>query len=415
MRVVLLIIGCMLFGAVAVHSDSLVFSIFEKHRSYILSHSVSQVEGYVFSVASSNAIKLNSSGLERAREKAALKAQAGFVDPSFRPDGSWPPEILRTSLEKRISSAFNSKQSGSFSLKGLQHVSDWCDGGECFAVVAIEDKEFKTKEISWGIVLEHFTEDFNRGALALSPYDFLEICDVDLAPRVISEIAQKLSSRYGKAVGEVIMGDMISDPAVLWLKGKRLGSEKVSQLDNEGLFQLLNLDPYDPLVLYLLGQNFEQQGRYRFASLLYARGTTWLIDREYNELCGKLMNSSILPRDFARYGQGDVFEHQPDYWVEDFPLPSVMSGMALLVYKSGGSLPLRNSESKATSYQDLGLENLAEKVNRYYSAVDFREYALFLKTKGLNRASAAFMRQASYMDPSLEDIWGGHDNFLHKE
>ena len=373
------------------------------------------MEGYVFSVASSNAIKLNASGLDRAREKAALKAQAGFVDLSFRTDGSWPSEILRTSLEKRIFSAFNSKQSGSFSLKGLQHVSDWCDGGECFAVVAIAEKEFKTKEISWGIVLEHFAEDFNRGALALSLYDFLEICDADLAPRVIAEIAQRLSSRYGEAVSEVIMGDMISDPAVLWLKGKRLSSEMVSQLDSEGLFKLLNLDPYDPLVLYLLGQKFEQKGRNRFASLLYARGTTWLIDREYNDLCGKSMNLSILPRNFARHGQEDVSELPPNYWVEDFPLPSVMSGMALLVFKSGGSLPLRNSESKTTSYQDLALENLAEKVNTYYSAVDFREYALFLKTKGLNRASIAFMRQASYMDPSLEDIWGGHDNFLNKE
>lgn len=383
------LITCSLFWGVPTIfcGDSPSF-VFKRNQSAILSQQRSMFEGYVFAAGTAQALKPNPSSLDRARQKARLKAQGNLVGPSIVDRSDWPESIRETGVGERIAKRFTQSKTRTIKAEHLQSVYDTCHEQECLSVVAVPLTGIESRtQTTWGSVIQMLDRDFAQGFYPVSLYDYLEVCDDSLVGDVLLVLETQIKDKYGVFVADVVGGRPVGGIPVLWGQGKRLPPEKVERLDTDGLLQLLNLDPYDPVVLYFLAKSFEAQGRNRFASLLYARGINWLIDPEYNLLC---LEAAGKERSLLEEAQRDDIVASFKSSVE------IPSGIATLVIQSFGTLPLADTDSNL-DLSAIDLASIGRLVARQPTAKTFAAVAEFFLERGEVFMALLFGRQAASM------------------
>lgn len=376
------------------------FAVFDKHQADILSSPRSLYQGYVFATGSARAITHDSSSVDRARQKARTKAQGNLALVTIsRTD--WPESIRKSKVGDNVAKIFESQSSGDIFAERMQSVFDHCQEKECVYVVAVPESGLQeNREISWESALNVLDQDFEQGRLRLPLSDYLEICSPARRGRVLSALEMQIQVQYGAAAAAVIEGRDIDEIPLLWSKGKRLAAEKVSELDQDSLLQLLNLDPYDPVVLYYLASTFKTQGRHRFSSLLFSRGTVWFIDPPYNLLCWE--STAPESRASGRHKRGVPIENLREVIVDAFSEQHPpQDGLTTLIVESAGTLPLADR----TTNEGLGrveMSNIVEFISTFPSSHKFSALANFYLEKGDEIRALPFALQAAKMNNQYE-------------
>ncbi|RLF06676.1 MAG: hypothetical protein DRJ64_04215 [Thermoprotei archaeon] len=397
-----LVIFVLLWVVPAVFSGTTPFFVFDMNRAEILSKSRSKHDVYVFAVGVAEALKSSPSSLDRARQKARLKAQGnltGIVDFDRR---NWPEVVRGSGVGDRIENYLVRIQgSSSVSIEGIQAVFEECHGQSCLSVVAAPASSvIKSPSLSWNFLLSLLDDAYLQGASSLPLYDYLEVCNEDHVDDVLERLAEHIKVKYGDFAGDVVVREPIAGIPVLWAKGRRLSEEKVSQLGQEALFQLLNLDPYDPVVLYYLAKSFDSQGRHRFALLLYSRGTVWFVDPEYNVLClnscGVRQESIVLPSNALREKVIASFDESA---VESH------SGLIHMIIQSLGTLPLADFDLSSDSVDPMVDSTMV--INAAMTnpnAINFAALAKNFYARGETLRALPFGIQAATMDSKYEEL-----------
>jgi hypothetical protein len=394
------LIACSFFGLPAARgwcgdSPSVVFT---KHQSSIMAQSRSQFEGYVFAVGAAEALTPKPSSVDRARDKARLVAQDNLIGPVNIDHSDWPERIRGSGVGDRIGSRFLMAEMSTVILKGLQSVYDECRGQQCLYVVAVPTTGIQSpNRIAWKHVLQTLEDRYATGSDWVSLFDYLEICAANQIDGVQKAIETYLLDNYGIGASAVIAGKPLDNIPVLWRQGKRFSAEQVSGLDQESLLQLLDLGPYDPVVLFYLARSFQSQGRHRFAALLYDRGTQWLIQPEYNQMCltaiGKSQHSDRREANFF-INEASL---RDDIIASFTDKVALVPGITTLVVWSAGTLPLADKILDQTEV-DIDLETIGQLVADYPTSKTFAALSEFFLQRGDPLSAVPFARQAQRMN-----------------
>lgn len=371
-----------LFGGVptAFCGDSPSF-IFQHNQRAILSQTRCIFEGYVFATGVAQSIRPNFSSLDRARQKARLKAQGNLAVAEALDRSAWPERFRVNAVGERLARQLAQTEAGAIKVLHLQSVYDNCQDWECRVVVAapIEDLQ-RYPQVAWPALVQRLNHAFSTGSLPISLYDYLEICDSKQAGDVLDLVEKKITTTYGVFAGDVVGDRLINKVPTLWGRGKRLAASKVSTLGREDLFRLLNLDPYDPVVLYYLAKSYEDNGQYRFASILYSRGTKWFIDEEYCRLCLAAAKKNDVYIDGREWSAGEASRREKVIarYAQFFELrPGIMS----LLVQSFGTLPFANMDAE-TVVPVVNSENLRELIEEHPGARTFAAVAEYFNARG---------------------------------
>ena len=392
------LIGCILcFRLPALLADGTPFAIFEKHQTSILSQAHSRHEGYLFGVGTARARHLHPASLDAARQKARLEAQGSLADPARRQQEQFPERIRRSGVGERIAQWLKQIETGTVNAIGMQSVYDQCRGQACVAVVAVPAAGLHPRAtISWNRIVQYLDNACLRGLCQVSLYDYLEICADNRIDDAQTALVDYVRSRYGHGAAAVVAGKPVRQVPVLWQQGKRFDAEKVSGLDQESLLQLLNMGPYDPVVLYYLAKTFAAQGRHRFAEVLYTRGTRWIIQPEYNRLC----LAAIADKDPAGRHQSDFTARSTlrDDIIASFNSSGELPpGLARWVVLSAGTLPLADTATDQDSVV-IDRTSIGKIIADHPTPKTFAAVAqLFLERNDLLSA-LPFARQAAHMN-----------------
>ena len=168
------------------------------------------------------------------------------------------------------------------------------------------------------------------------------------------------------------------------------------------MFSLLSLSPYDPVIIYALGQVLEEEGYGRLSDLLYTRGTVWRIDERFNALCQRKAQAGLFANQIKSLQSSErrCFE----LLKQDTNDVSIsISGLAKLVSDSCGTMPLdfRRSDYVITeNIEDQGVSTFLEKD---LSTQRLAMLARYFVNKSLRHA-ISFAIQAGRMDARYLDL-----------
>lgn len=369
--------------------------IFRENKQKILSKNHSEMNGFAFAVGHAGASNHDNASRERTMQKARLIATGNLTKPIIHISG-WP-FLKNRQLQREVVQNYASLVTQKAHVKNLQVVYRDCQGITCTVVVAAPTRATNIKRIDWDDIRDSLDRAYETGDERLSLEVYFEICAGNRLDQVVTDISRKWGDIYGINVQKVIQGHYINIPAFLWRQGKRLPDKKVATLGFQDLMKLLELDPYDPVVLYFLGQYAESTGRNRLAQMFYARALLWKIDPEYNKRCRQLINNDLfvnksdplngLEKEFhkraiAIYGTEGPFE----------------AGLANLVFLSSGTLPLIGaSDSQEASWYSDDV-SVHEFINNDTTANAFAAVSKTFMKRGQWEYALPFAIQASQMD-----------------
>ena len=369
--------------------------IFRENKQKILSQDHSEINGFVFAVGHARARKHDNAAKERTMQKARLIATGNLTKPIIHISG-WP-FLKNRQLQRKVVQSYASLETQKTRVKNLQVVYRDCQGISCTVAVAAPTRAIDIKRIDWGDIRDSLDRAYEAGDERLPLEVYFEICAGNRLDQVVTDISRKWGNIYGINVQKVIQGHYIDIPAFLWRQGKRLPDKKVATLGFQDLMKLLELDPYDPVVLYFLGQYAESTGRNRLAQMFYARALLWKIDPEYNKRCRQLINNDLfvnkseplngLEKEFhkraiAIYGTEGPFE----------------AGLANLVFLSSGTLPLIGaSDIHVVSWSSDDV-SVHEFINSDTTANAFAAVSKTFIKRGNWEYALPFAIQASQMD-----------------
>ena len=398
------LIGCVLACCMNTSiAGSTPLAIFEKNQASILSQAHSRYEGYLFGVGTAMARHSNSLSLDAARQKARLRAQGSLVEPVRNNIEQWPERIRRSGVGKRIAQGFFKTEYSAVNAIGMQSVYDQCRGQTCVAVVSVPAVGLQPRAtVSWSHIVHSLDNTCIQGKCQVSLYDYLEICTDNKMDDALTALVGHARRQYGQGAAAVVAGKPVDQVPVLWQQGKRLSAEKVSGLDQESLMQLLNMDPYDPVVLFYLARTFAVQGRHRFSEVLYSRGTRWIIQPEYNRLCLE----AIADKDPGGRLQSDFNSRSAlrDEIVASFNASGGLPpGIAQLIVLSAGTLPLADSTSSAPDNIAFDLTKIIQIVDDHPTAETFSAVAQFFLDRKDLLSALPFARQAAQMNDRYID------------
>ena len=381
-------------------------AVFERHKQEITTRKSSSFDGFTFALGHASAIKPNPSSLERARHKAKVRAKGNIFSGVSIDTSSWPDSILDSKVGQRLIKALHSIMQGKASVVGLQTVFERCYEQRCMVIVAAPSSGVKDgTKLSWETSLAVMDKAFSRRAPWLPLYDYLEICTPAQINEVVDLLGEKVGEQFGIAAGSVLAGKPINGPALLWKQGKRLSPEKVSSLGQQDLWQLLALDPYDPVVLYFLGKSFDEQGRYRIASILYSRGTTWFIDPEFNKKCRRAARFRVNHLILAEVEPSLPDEHLRQTVITQFSQShDLPPGIAKLVVHSNGTLPLSDATPGRNSLYEMDEKDIALAIESNPTAASFAKAAEFFLNRKEVFAALPFAYQAARMNDQFVDL-----------
>ncbi|GEM_PF-2435137 len=385
---------------------------FKLNKQKILSKNHSEMNGFVFAVGRAVASDHDNALKERTMQKARLIAIGNLTKPISHISG-WP-FLENLQLQREVVQNYATLKAQKFHVKNLQAVYRDCQGISCTVVVAAPARAIDIKHLYWVDIRNSFDRAYEAGDERIPLSVYFEICAENRLDQVLNDISHRWGDRYGVNVQKVIQGHYIDTPAFLWRQGKRLPGNKVATLGFQDLMKLLELDPYDPVVLYFLGQNAESVGRNRLAQMFYSRALLWEIDPEYNKRCRQLINSNLFinkseplnglekelqKKAIAIYGNEGPFE----------------AGLANLVFLSLGTLPLiGSSDTHVTSIYSDNV-SVHDFINNNPTATAFATVSKIFMERGQWEYALPFAIQASQMDGGYAGLRKTVLNFATRE
>jgi hypothetical protein len=355
------------------------------------------MNGFVYAVGHARTRNQNSASVERTLQKARLIASGNLAKSTIHISISGWPFRKNRQLKRDVVQSYSSLATRNVHVKNLQVVFRECQGIKCTVVVAASNIAVNTKRLDWDEIRESFDRAYDTGDEHIPLGIYFEICAENRIGQVLNNISRKWGDIYGLNVNRVIRGEYIKTPAFLWRQGKRLPGQKVATLGFQGLLKLLELDPYDPVILYFLGQSLESNGRNRLAQVFYARALLWEIDPEYNKRCQQLINNDLfIDRSQALSGlEKKLHKRAIAVYGPEGPFDE---GLANLVFLSSGTLPLIGSpDSSEVSWlpDDCSVN---EFINNDSTSSAFAAVSKTFMRRGQWKYALPFAIQASRMD-----------------
>ena len=311
-------------------------NIYKKNRDRIHKKKLLLVDGQVFSFARAKTKTPSTRSRIGAIERARVNAEGQLSEWPLRCI-DWPGNLAKH-IQQHMASQFLRIAPLEVQTKSLFEVDSGCSGQICYSVVSVPESAIEAPRLSYPHIRKVLRDAFYRKDSRLSMGAYLEFCEDSEMCGAASSLAQRLGDQYGEAVETVINNKDIVSPGKLWIQGKRLPFEKLSELDTDSLFQLLNLIPYDPAVLFALGKSVEKKYP-RMAQLLFARGTVWKIDPGLNQRCFNKNDDGSF-RDQFREEDAKINKLRDAVQKRYAVICDFSSGIAEFVLKSMGTLPL---------------------------------------------------------------------------
>lgn len=313
-------------------------AIYRANKETIIAEKLCIIGGYAFSLGVARPRSPSTVSRLAAVDKATLHAESRLVRLAFQ-QVDWPaalsPRLKDVFIRQYLNVApFNTK------ISGGQKVDSGQQGEHSFAVVAVPDHAVAWPRLDFRMIRQALDKAFLQKSSALSLTDYLEICSVERIDLTIRALADRFAGRYGQAVGQVIAGEPVTEPGILWRKGKRLPYDKIAGLERDDLLRLLGLCPYDPVVLFALGQAYDKAGFPRVGQLFYLRGTVWLLDDGYPEKCRNALREAwFISR--VRIPGAEFTDMREKVGARYRSMEPLQGKLADLVVKSMGTLPIR--------------------------------------------------------------------------
>ena len=392
-------ITCMFFllmtvlpGAEAVASASAPGAIYEQNKRTILNDGYFVQGAGFFSVGIAKAVSDSPLSRKICKRKAYLRAQSGFFR-ALKHDINWPVNMA-DSFKSELFAEYVDLSSYSIKLEGVTKIDDFTSEGRCVSVLYAEKKEVAHSVIDYSDLIALLNGYYVENENSYSSKIYFEICEETEVNRALIGIAEVFGQLYGENVRDVVLGNRIQTLPEFWARGKLFTYEEIAEFELEQLLKLLNYSPYDPLLIYSIGNKFSEKGYARLALLFYSRGTKWLVNPEYNMLCLKQIKSDMFLQNASFFTEQDkglrlnsVDEYAHNGLLED--------GIAKLIVLSFGTLPLDNDGAvpEAPSFSDRA--RLNHYLKTFASSAGFAEVAKYFKMQGEWELALPFANQAS--------------------
>lgn len=325
-------------------------AIYRANKAKIVAEKLCRIKGYTFSLGVARPQSQSTAAKLAAMDKATLHAESRLVRPAFK-QIDWPARLSQRQKDIFIRQYLNVAPL-TIKISGKQRVDSGQREKDCFAVVAVPSHAVTWPRIDFPTIRQALDMAFAQRSSALNLTDYLEICPEEKIPPAVRSLADKFAGHYGPSVGRVLAGEPVSEPGILWQKGKRLPFNKIARLERDDLLRLLGLCPYDPVVLYALGKACEEAGFPRAGQLFYLRGTVWLLDDGYPEKCRDALRKGwFMTR--MRIPCSEFTAMRKKVRARYRSTGPLQGKLADLVVQSMGTLPIRYSGPESSHLERL--------------------------------------------------------------
>jgi len=396
LKICIFLFASMLFcGGEVACSASPPVNIYEKHKTDILAEGY-YVQGVnVFSSGSDKPISQSLLSRKNCKKKARLKAQSGFYR-VVKEDIDWPVGI-NPSFKDDLFDEYISISNYSMSVGGMIKVDEFFTKNKCVCVLSARKNEIKYSVIDYSNLIRLLNQYYSNNESNDSPKIYFEICEKNKVDHILKSLAINYGRIYGDNVRDVMLGAKIKNLPKFWARGKTFEYDEIVDFELEQLFKLLNYSPYDPAVVYAIGNKLSEKGFLRLASLFYTRGTKWRINPEYNERCLELIESDLFLQTSNTLSEKEERIHQKV--IDKFGMNSpINDGLGRLTFLSFGTIPLADIESTQINNIQLHRESISKYLNTKTNSDGFADVSILLKIQGDLDLALAFAIQANQTD-----------------